>query len=121
MVRECWPVEEGRGRVQGLSGHPVKPAKTASRQTCKNRSQEKKIFTKKRKQPFVKIWVLFTNSQNRQNPALLGGNGHLRHRNGAQDVCTVIPGLIDNVGKGVRCCDTRLCAMNAARAVGIDA
>ena len=29
--------------------------------------------------------------------------------NGGQDVCKTIPGLMDNVGSGVGCCDTRLC------------
>ena len=36
--------------------------------------------------------------------------------NGAQDVCKTIPGLMDNVGRGVRSCDTRQCAMCEALA-----
>ena len=35
---------------------------------------------------------------------------------GAQDVCKTIPGLMDNVGRGVRSCDTMLCAMCEALA-----
>ena len=44
----------------------------------------------------------------------------MRQKKGAHDVCKIIPGLMDNVGKGVRCCDTRLCVMRAARAVRMD-
>ena len=34
----------------------------------------------------------------------------------AQDVCKTIPGLMDNVGRGVRSCDTMLCVMCEALA-----
>ena len=40
----------------------------------------------------------------------------MREKNGAQDVCKTIPGLMDNVGSGVGCCDTRLCVMCEALA-----
>ena len=37
--------------------------------------------------------------------------------NGVQDVCKTIPGLMDNVGRGVRSYDTMLCARCEALAV----
>ena len=36
--------------------------------------------------------------------------------NCVQDVCKTTPGLMDNVGRGVRSCDTMLCAMCEALA-----
>ena len=36
--------------------------------------------------------------------------------NNVQDVCNIIPGLMDNVGRSVRSCDTMLCVMSKALA-----
>ena len=66
-------------------------------------------------------FCLLLNSQNRQKSFAFSALCEFQHKKMVRDICKVNPGSMENVGKGVMCCDTRLCAMRAAREVGIDA